>query len=90
MTPAPIASWRVPLASWPDDLREAWGVRAGELQDGGLGWREAERLAYEEVARSLADAGPAPVAAPAKARRRVEVASKAGRFDFGGDNTTGR
>jgi hypothetical protein len=36
------------VAGWPEVWREKWGVRANELH-GAHGWREAERLAYEEM-----------------------------------------
>jgi hypothetical protein len=41
--------WRQVLPTWPDDRRLRWGLRAGQLQDGGIGWREAEEQAFVEV-----------------------------------------
>jgi hypothetical protein len=41
--------WRATVATWPLELRRRWGERAGELQDGGDDWRDAERIAFDEV-----------------------------------------
>ena len=50
--PTPLLAplpWRDVLATWPDPWRKQWGVRANELEDAGHDWREAERLAFDEV-----------------------------------------
>ncbi len=44
--------WRATVGSWPIELRQRWGDRANALQDGGLEWHEAERVAFEEVERT--------------------------------------
>ena len=41
--------YRAVLANWPDEWRERWGLRANELQDTGLAWREAEVQAFIEI-----------------------------------------
>jgi hypothetical protein len=41
--------WRGTIARWPIDRRQKWGDRANELQDAGFGWKEAERVAFEEL-----------------------------------------
>ncbi len=41
--------WRAIVARWPLDRRQRWGDRANELQDAGFDWREAERVAFEEI-----------------------------------------
>lgn len=47
-SPEPLP-WRAPLANWPDEWRERWGRRANALEEAGLGWREAERQAWNET-----------------------------------------
>jgi hypothetical protein len=46
--------WRAELARWAErgehDRRERWGRRANDLEARGTPWREAEQLAFEEVA----------------------------------------
>lgn len=46
--PAPLP-WRAEIAGWPVPWREQWGRRANELEDLGLGWREAEERAFDEM-----------------------------------------
>ena len=46
--PAPLP-WREVLAGWPDAWREQWGRRANDLEDAGHAWRDAERIAFEEM-----------------------------------------
>lgn len=41
--------YRLVLATWPIDWRERWGRRANDLEDSGLGWRDAEGRAFVEV-----------------------------------------
>ncbi|AGA27680.1 hypothetical protein [Singulisphaera acidiphila] len=41
--------YRTALANWPDEWRERWGHRANDLEEAGLGWREAEACAFFEV-----------------------------------------
>ena len=41
--------YRTALANWPDEWRERWGCRANDLEEAGLGWREAEACAFFEV-----------------------------------------
>lgn len=49
------------LADWPIARRERWGRQANQLEDLGLGWREAEKLAfYEESCREAPSASPQP------------------------------
>lgn len=46
--------WLAVIARWPDEARTAWGVRSNALTPEGLvGWREAERLAFEEISRRM-------------------------------------
>jgi hypothetical protein len=45
--------WRVSVARWRIDRRQRWGNRANELQDAGLDWKEAERVAFEEIMDGL-------------------------------------
>jgi hypothetical protein len=47
----PTYPWRTQLPGWPIPWREAWGLRADELQDQGLSWWRAERQAFAEVSR---------------------------------------
>lgn len=54
----PLA-YRGVVAEWPIDLREKWGRRANELEEGGLSWRDAETQAFVEV-WNLARARQAP------------------------------
>lgn len=46
--------WRATVSRWPIPRRQAWGDRANALQDAGLGWKEAERTAFEEIMGNLA------------------------------------
>lgn len=59
MTP-PV--WREIVATWPVPWRERWGELAGALEvEEGLGWQEAEELAFHQVdAERVAAAGGAP------------------------------
>lgn len=41
--------WREKLAVAPLDIRERWGHRANELEDQGHHWREAEKIAFDEI-----------------------------------------
>lgn len=41
--------WREEVAGWDDARREAWGRLAGDYQDSGVDWREAEEWAYREI-----------------------------------------
>jgi hypothetical protein len=45
--------WRPIVARWSLDRRQFWGDRANELQDAGFDWKEAERVAYEEIIEDL-------------------------------------
>lgn len=45
--------WRASVAQWPLDRRQRWGDRANELQDDGFGWKDAERVAFEEIMEDL-------------------------------------
>lgn len=49
--------WRQHLPWWPDAWRERWGRRAVELEETGIGWREAEERAFVEI---LAERAAAP------------------------------
>lgn len=49
--------WRTTLADWPREQRERWGRRANQLEDEGHDWREAERLAFEEIVSTSTDPG---------------------------------
>lgn len=44
----PLA-YRGVVADWPVELRERWGRRANDLEEGGLTWRDAETQAFVEV-----------------------------------------
>ena len=44
-----LTPWREPLARWPDEWRERWGRRANQLEEHGLHWVEAEKLAWNET-----------------------------------------
>ena len=44
-----VYPWRQKLARWPDPWRERWGRRANALEESGLDWREAERVAFERT-----------------------------------------
>ena len=46
--PEPIP-WRSVVAGWPLAWRQQWGDRSNALEATGLGWREAERQAFEEM-----------------------------------------
>jgi hypothetical protein len=46
--PAPLP-WRAAVAAWPIALRQRWADRAEAHQAAGLGWREAESRAFDEV-----------------------------------------
>ena len=50
------------LATWPDDRRERWGRLAAVLEAEGMGWRDAERVAFERVSAERPE--PAKVAVP--------------------------
>ena len=54
--PASHVPWRSVVARWPIDRRQKWGDRANQLQDAGLGWKDAERVAFHEL-RPLGRAG---------------------------------
>lgn len=41
--------WRRRLATWPDEWRERWGIRADEIEASGVAWIEAERRAWNET-----------------------------------------
>jgi hypothetical protein len=41
--------WRSALALWPTPWRLRWGLLANTLEDTGVGWREAERRAFDLV-----------------------------------------
>jgi hypothetical protein len=41
--------WRSVVSRWPIARRQEWGDRANRLQDAGLEWKEAERLAFDEL-----------------------------------------
>jgi hypothetical protein len=41
--------WRSVVARWPAAKRDAWGVRANELQNLGHEWDRAEIIAFEEL-----------------------------------------
>jgi hypothetical protein len=45
--------WRSSISLWPLRRRQWWGDRANELQDAGLHWKEAERVAFEEIMEEL-------------------------------------
>ncbi|QEH34758.1 hypothetical protein OJF2_33000 [Aquisphaera giovannonii] len=50
--PAPIfhpLAYRSVLAGWPIEHRERWGLRANELEETGLSWRDAETQAFVEA-----------------------------------------
>ncbi len=50
--PPPIfhpLAYRGVVAGWPVEWREQWGLRANELEDSGLPWRDAETQAFVEV-----------------------------------------
>lgn len=55
-SPAPEPRWRQAVAIWPVEWRERWGRRANDLQDAGAAWAVAERSAFNETARDLAEA----------------------------------
>ncbi len=40
---------RATVARWSIERRQAWGDRANALQDAGLGWKDAERTAFEDM-----------------------------------------
>jgi hypothetical protein len=44
--------WRATVSRWSIERRQAWGDRANALQDAGLGWKDAERTAFEEIMAS--------------------------------------
>jgi hypothetical protein len=54
--PSSRLPWRSVVARWPIDRRQRWGDRANQLQDAGLDWREAERIAFDEL-KTLSRAG---------------------------------
>jgi hypothetical protein len=41
------------VAGWPIEWREQWGLRANELEEAGLSWRDAETQAFVEVWHQL-------------------------------------
>jgi len=45
------------LAGWPIPRRQRWGERANALEDTGVHWAEAERLAFEEVLNEASTEG---------------------------------
>jgi hypothetical protein len=49
--------YRTVLASWPDEWRERWGLRANDLETSGLSWRDAEGRAFLEVWKQWRQAG---------------------------------
>lgn len=53
--PEPITRlfWRPTVGCWPIGLRQAWGDRANALESAGLGWKEAELAAFEEIMNRL-------------------------------------
>ena len=73
--PRPLP-WRSDVGAWPLDLRQAWGDRANALQDRGLLWHEAERVAFIEI-RDAQRAGP--ILARSKSDLLSPVGSLAGR-----------
>lgn len=53
-TPPPVfhpLAYRGVVAGWPLESRERWGLRANELEDAGLSWRDAETQAFVEIWR---------------------------------------
>jgi hypothetical protein len=42
-------AYRGVVAGWPQGWRERWGLRANELEEAGLSWRDAEAQAFVEV-----------------------------------------
>jgi hypothetical protein len=54
--PTSHVPWRSVVARWSIDRRQKWGDRANQLQDAGLGWKVAERIAFHEL-RPLSRAG---------------------------------
>ncbi|MHC5542267.1 hypothetical protein ACYOEI_28930 [Singulisphaera rosea] len=57
LPPPSPTPWRATIAEWPIPLRERWGRRANQLEDEGHDWREAERLAFEEIASTSHEPG---------------------------------
>jgi len=45
--------WRPSVSLWPIQRRQRWGDRANELQDSGLPWKDAERVAFEEIMEGI-------------------------------------
>jgi len=41
--------WRSILATWPDDRRLRWGLRANQLEDLDHPWNVAEFMAFQET-----------------------------------------
>ncbi len=60
-----LLPWRPTVAGWPIQLRQTWGNRANTLQDSGIAWHEAERVAFEEV-RPSAPIRPIRTAEPSR------------------------
>ena len=58
--------WRSTVSRWPINRRQAWGDRANALEESGMGWKEAERVAFEQVMANLPPGRLA--AAPARPR----------------------
>jgi len=44
----PLA-YRSVVANWPIEWREQWGLRANDLEETGLSWRDAEAKAFVEI-----------------------------------------
>jgi hypothetical protein len=61
--PRPLP-WRPIVGGWPLSYRQRWGDRANALQDEGLSWHEAERLAFEELGGQLDDEPARPFPDP--------------------------
>jgi len=55
------------VAGWTVEDRERWGRRANELEETGLGWRDAEAQAFVEVWHRISrtEAPHEPTTAPA-------------------------
>jgi hypothetical protein len=49
--------WRAVIGTWDVPRRDDWARRVNALESAGLGWREAERRAFEEM---TADPPPGP------------------------------
>lgn len=62
----PLA-YRSVVAGWSLENREQWGRRANELEETGLGWRDAEAQAFVEVWHRVRRSDAPSKAAPAEA-----------------------